>query len=136
SSTARNLEHEISEGRFRRELYHRLNVVPIAVPSLEERRDDIPILAAYFIEMLNETQGLTLRTLGSEACAQLQTMSWPGNVRQLRNIIERVLILGDGTGQIEVSELPNDTDTTPTDGRVVLSGTVSTMPLREAREAF
>lgn len=136
SSTSRDLEQEISEGRFRRELYHRLNVVPIAVPSLEERRDDIPILGAYFIEMLNETQGLTLRSLSGEACAQLQTMSWPGNVRQLRNIIERVLILGDGTGEIEVSELPNDTDSAPSDGRVVLSGTVSTMPLREAREAF
>jgi two-component system nitrogen regulation response regulator NtrX len=136
SSTSRDLEYEIAEGRFRRELFHRLNVVPIAVPSLEERRDDIPLLAEYFIEMLNKTQGLPLRTLGSEARAQLQTMGWPGNVRQLRNVIERVLILGDGAGEIEARELPDETDAAPADGRVVLSGALSTMPLREAREAF
>ena len=136
SSTSRDLEEEIAEGRFRRELFHRLNVVPIAVPALEERRDDIPLLADYFIEMLNKTQGLPLRILGSEARAQLQTMGWPGNVRQLRNVIERVLILGDGAGEIEARELPGETDATPSDGRVVLSGALSTMPLREAREAF
>ncbi len=136
SSTSRDLEEEIAEGRFRRELFHRLNVVPIAVPALEERRDDIPLLADYFIEMLNKTQGLPLRILGSEARAQLQTMGWPGNVRQLRNVIERVLILGDGAGEIEARELPGETDAAPSDGRVVLSGALSTMPLREAREAF
>jgi two-component system nitrogen regulation response regulator NtrX len=136
SSTARDLEQEITEGRFRRELFHRLNVVPIAVPSLEERRDDIPLLAEYFIDMLNKTQGLPQRALGSEARAQLQTMAWPGNVRQLRNMIERVLILGDGAGEIEARELPGETDSAPGDGRVVLSGSLATMPLREAREAF
>ncbi|WP_138934167.1 sigma-54-dependent transcriptional regulator [Roseovarius arcticus] len=136
SSTSRDLEEEIAEGRFRRELFHRLNVVPIAVPALEERRDDIPLLADYFIEMLNKTQGLPLRVLGAEARAQLQTMGWPGNVRQLRNVIERVLILGDGAGEIEARELPGETDAAPSDGRVVLSGALSTMPLREAREAF
>lgn len=136
SSTSRDLEHEIAEGRFRRELFHRLNVVPIAVPSLEERRDDIPLLAEYFIDMLNKTQGLTSRTLSSEARTQLQTMSWPGNVRQLRNMIERVLILGDGAGQIEANELPSDSESAPRDGRVVLSGSLASMPLREAREAF
>ncbi len=136
SSTARDLEEEITEGRFRRELYHRLNVVPIIVPSLEERRDDIPLLAEYFIDMLNKTQGLPLRALGSDARAQLQTMAWPGNVRQLRNMIERVLILGDGAGEIEARELPGETDNAPGDGRVVLSGSLATMPLREAREAF
>ncbi|MFX0544562.1 sigma-54-dependent transcriptional regulator [Roseovarius sp. S1116L3] len=136
SSTSRDLEEEIAEGRFRRELFHRLNVVPIAVPSLEERRDDIPLLAEYFIEMLNKTQGLPLRKLGGEARAQLQTMGWPGNVRQLRNVIERVLILGDGSGEVEAHELPGETEAAPSDGRVVLSGSLSTMPLREAREAF
>ncbi|MFD0858134.1 nitrogen assimilation response regulator NtrX [Roseovarius aquimarinus] len=136
SSTSRDLEHEIAEGRFRRELFHRLNVVPIAVPALEERRDDIPLLTEYFIEMLNKTQGLPLRKLGAEARAQLQTMSWPGNVRQLRNVVERVLILGDGSGEIEARELPGETDSAPVDGRVVLSGALATMPLREAREAF
>ncbi|PVA11720.1 sigma-54-dependent Fis family transcriptional regulator [Pelagivirga sediminicola] len=136
SSTSRDLEHEIAEGRFRRELFHRLNVVPIAVPSLEERRDDIPLLAEYFIDMLNKTQGLPLRVLSAEARAQLQTMSWPGNVRQLRNMIERVLILGDGAGEIEARELPGEAENAPGDGRVVLSGSLATMPLREAREAF
>ena len=136
SSTSRDLEHEIAEGRFRRELFHRLNVVPITVPSLEERRDDIPLLAEYFIEMLNKTQGLPLRRLGAEARAQLQTMSWPGNVRQLRNVVERVLILGDGAGEVEARELPGEAEAAPSDGRVVLSGALSTMPLREAREAF
>ncbi|MEL6647291.1 MAG: sigma 54-interacting transcriptional regulator, partial [Pseudomonadota bacterium] len=136
SSTSRDLEAEIEADRFRRELYHRLNVVPIDVPSLEERREDIPGLAAHFIETLHRDQGLAQRGISSEANALLQTMSWPGNVRQLRNVIERVLILGDGSGDIEARELPGETDAPAEDGRVVLSGTVATMPLREAREAF
>ena len=136
SSTNRNLEAEIAAERFRRELYHRLNVVPIPVPSLQERREDIPLLAAHFIEMFHKTQGLPLRALSTEAGALLQTMDWPGNVRQLRNVIERVLILGDGSGPISVSELPGESDMPAADGRVVLSGAIATMPLREAREAF
>lgn len=136
SSTGRDLETEIEAGRFRRELFHRLNVVPIGVPGLEERREDIPALAAHFIEQLNREQGLPLRTLSEEAAALLQTMSWPGNVRQLRNVIERVLILGDTNGEIAARELPGETGATDDEGRVVLSGTVATLPLREAREAF
>jgi len=136
SSTSRDLEAEIEGERFRRELFHRLNVVPIAVPSLEDRREDIPSLAAYFIEQLNREQGLPQRGLSDEASALLQTMSWPGNVRQLRNVIERVLILGEAGGAIEAAELPGETQAGADDGRVVLSGTVATMPLREAREAF
>ncbi|WP_111734610.1 sigma-54-dependent transcriptional regulator [Roseovarius amoyensis] len=136
SSTNRDLEAEIGAGNFRRELFHRLNVVPIAVPGLEERREDIPTLAEHFIEQLNREQGLPLRPLSEEAAALLQTMNWPGNVRQLRNVIERVLILGDSTGEIEARELPGETGAPAEDGRVVLSGTVATLPLREAREAF
>jgi len=136
SSTNRNLEEEIEAERFRQELYHRLNVVPIAVPSLEERREDIPVLAAYFIKGCHETQGLPLRQLSDESIALMQTMTWPGNVRQLKNLIERVLILGDGTGEIEARELPQDSGDTKEDGRVVLAGTLATLPLREAREAF
>ncbi|MGQ3486186.1 nitrogen assimilation response regulator NtrX [Roseovarius pacificus] len=136
SSTSRDLEAEIAADRFRRELYHRLNVVPIAVPSLEERREDIPDLAKHFIALLNGTQGLPLRELGEEAAALLQTMSWPGNVRQLRNVIERVLILGESSGEIRATEIPGETEVPAEDGRVVLSGAVATMPLREAREAF
>ena len=136
SSTNRDLEAEIAADRFRRELYHRLNVVPIMVPSLEERREDIPLLAAYFIEMLNKTQGLPPRPLSNEANALLQTMRWPGNVRQLRNMIERVLILGEGSGEIDARELPGEPEAEPDGGRVVLSGALATLPLREAREAF
>ncbi|MCZ0810943.1 sigma-54 dependent transcriptional regulator [Roseovarius sp. EGI FJ00037] len=136
SSTSRDLEAEIAADRFRRELYHRLNVVPIEVPGLEERREDIPALANHIIEMLNRTQGLPLREMSEEASALLQTMNWPGNVRQLRNMIERVLILGDAGGEIRAAELPGDSEAPAEDGRVVLAGAVATMPLREAREAF
>ena len=137
SSTNRDLEAEIAAGTFRQELYHRLNVVPIAVPSLEDRREDIPLLARHFIESFNRTQGLPLRELSDDAVALLQTMIWPGNVRQLKNLIERVLILGDGSGPIEARELPQDGPAgEDEEGRVVLSGTLATLPLREAREAF
>ena len=136
SSTNRNLDAAIAAETFRQELYHRLNVVPIAVPSLEDRREDIPELAQYFISDFNATQGLPLRVLSDEATALMQTMIWPGNVRQLKNLVERVLILGEGTGPIEARELPGEEDQTEDEGRVVLSGALATLPLREAREAF
>jgi len=136
SSTNRNLEAEISAGRFRQELFHRLNVVPIAVPSLEERREDIPLLAEHFIGLLHEEQGLPQRAVSDEAVALMQTMAWPGNVRQLKNLVERVLILGDGTGPIESRELPGESGEQVEADRVVLSGALATLPLREAREAF
>ncbi|MEM9524031.1 MAG: sigma-54 dependent transcriptional regulator [Pseudomonadota bacterium] len=136
ASTSRNLKAMVTDGRFREELYHRLNVVPVAVPSLEDRREDIPDLARHFIEMLNRTQGLPLREFSEEASALLQTMVWPGNVRQLRNVVERVLILGPDKGPIEVRELPSTDVSGDDDGRVVLSGALATLPLREARELF
>jgi two-component system nitrogen regulation response regulator NtrX len=136
SSTTRNLQNEISAGRFRQELFDRLNVVPIIVPSLEDRREDIPELTSYFIDMFHRTQGLPLRSLTSEAEALLQTMQWPGNVRQLRNVIERVLILGDGSGAVDVKELPGQEPAGRDDGRLVLGGALATLPLREARELF
>lgn len=136
SSTARDLRAEINAGRFRQELYDRLNVVPIPVPSLEERREDIPELARHFIESFNRTQGLPLRALSEEADALMQTMSWPGNIRQLRNVIERVLILGEGTGAIETRELPGQSDGPMDESRIVLSGGLATLPLRDARELF
>ncbi len=135
SSTNRDLMMEIDVGRFRQELYHRLNVVPIVVPSLEERREDIPDLATHFIEEMNRTQGLPLRTLSEEASSMLQTMVWPGNVRQLKNVLERVLILGGDTSEIDVSELPQHEEASDEE-RVVLSTRLSTLPLREARELF
>jgi two-component system nitrogen regulation response regulator NtrX len=136
SSTNRDLENEIDAGRFRQELYHRLNVVPIPIPSLEERREDIPVLAEHFIAACNETQGLPVRDISEEAAALMQTMVWPGNVRQLKNLIERVLILGDGTGPIEARELPSESEAGDDESRVVLSGAMASLPLREAREAF
>jgi len=136
SSTSRDLRSEIQAARFRQELYDRLNVVPIAVPSLEERREDIPELTRHFIEMFHRSQGLPLRSLSSEAEALLQTMQWPGNVRQLRNVIERALILGDSSGVIEASELPGQEAPAESSGRMVLGGAMATLPLREAREVF
>lgn len=137
SSTTRDLKAEIAEGRFRQELFHRLAVVPMVVPGLDERREDIPELAAHFIAGFNKEQGLPLRELGDEAGALLQTMIWPGNVRQLKNLIERVLILGESAGEITAAELPGSDSGTPDDeNRVVLSSSLATLPLREARELF
>ena len=136
SSTNRNLEVEIEAERFRQELFHRLNVVPISVPSLEDRREDIPLLAEYFIKECNTNQGLALRVLSDDASALMQTMVWLGNVRQLKNLIERVLILSDGSGPIEARELLGEEESSNEEGRVVLSGALATLPLREAREAF
>ena len=135
SSTTRDLGAEIAAGRFRQELYDRLNVVPIPVPSLAERREDVPLLSEHFIEAFNRTQGLPLRELSEDAMAMMQTMEWPGNIRQLRNVIERVLILGEGSGPIDARELPGES--APADeGRIVLGGQLATLPLREARELF
>ncbi|MEC8572779.1 MAG: helix-turn-helix domain-containing protein, partial [Pseudomonadota bacterium] len=136
SSTNKDLEREIEADRFRQELYHRLNVVPIPVPSLADRREDIPLLADHFIRHFNEHQGLPLRMLSDDAVALMQTMIWPGNVRQLKNMVERVLILGDSSGPIEPKDLPREEEPQEDQGRVVLSGALATLPLREAREAF
>jgi two-component system, NtrC family, nitrogen regulation response regulator NtrX len=136
SSTTRDLKQEIARGRFRQELYDRLNVVPISVPALEDRREDIPELARHFVSMFHRTQGLPARELTSEAEAMLQTMQWPGNVRQLRNVMERVLILGESNGAIEARELPGRDETVETEGRVLLGGALASLPLREARELF
>lgn len=138
SSTNRDLQEEIAAGRFREELYHRLNVVPITVPPLAERREDIPELAAYFLGLFNRDQGLPLRELAEDAQAMLQTMAWPGNVRQLKNMIERVLILGEGSGQIQAADLPGPEGASDeaSDQSVLVSGGLAMMHLREARETF
>ncbi len=136
SSTTRDLRAEIGLGRFRQELYDRLNVVPIPVPALAERREDVPELTRHFVDWFHRTQGLPARRLSSEAEAMLQTMPWPGNIRQLRNVIERVLILGDSSGPIEPRELPGNEPKPETDSAISLSGTIATLPLREARELF
>ncbi len=136
SSTNKDLQVEIELDRFRQELFHRLNVVPIHVPSLEERREDIPMLAEHFISIFNKLQGLPLRKLADDARALLQTMLWPGNVRQLKNVVERVLILGESNDAITAKELPNNEDAREGEDRVLLSGGLATLPLREARELF
>ncbi len=138
SSTSKDLTEEIVKGNFREELYHRLNVVPITIPSLEDRREDIGTLAENFICSLNKSDGLPLRTLSEEAIAKLQTFSWPGNVRQLRNTIERALILGPDQGQIgpiEIShtEVNNVTDDSRQENK---KSDYISLPLREAREVF
>ncbi len=139
SSTTKDLEAEVAAGNFRQELFHRLSVVPISVPPLTDRLEDIPELARHFIRELNRSQGLPLRELSDEAIAILQTMPWPGNVRQLKNVIERVLILGDGDGPITGREIPDSAkpDATPaSEDGPALTGALAMLPLREAREAF
>jgi two-component system nitrogen regulation response regulator NtrX len=137
SSTSCDLEVEIAERRFREELFHRLNVVPVEVPTLEERREDIPELVEHFVEHFNQTQGLNMRKLSDDAATLLQTLSWPGNIRQLKNVIERILILSDGTGPISAAEIPTDKQKSAgaNDGGG-MSANWATLPLREAREAF
>ncbi len=139
SSTARNLEAAIAEGKFREDLYHRLSVVPIRVPPLAERRDDIPDLVNYCMEQISLATGLPKRRIGEDAMAVLQSHDWPGNVRQLRNNIERLMILagGDADAVINASMLPPDVGSMVPGmpnghGGEQLMG----LPLRDAREVF
>ena len=137
SSTSRDLKLEIAEGRFREDLFHRLNVVPIRVPALSERREDISELVEYFVETLCASQGLPRRRIGDDAIAVLQVNPWPGNVRQLRNNIERLLILatGDQGEPITADMLPQDGSTTSPSGGLGAERIIA-LPLREAREVF
>jgi two-component system nitrogen regulation response regulator NtrX len=110
SSSSRDLREEISAGRFREDLFHRLNVVPVRVPGLAERRDDVPEMISYFIDRIAEATGLPRRRLGEDAIATLQVHDWPGNVRQLRNNVERMMILasGDPNEPITADMLPSE----------------------------
>jgi two-component system nitrogen regulation response regulator NtrX len=139
SSTSRNLEAEIAAGRFREDLYHRLSVVPIRVPALAERREDVPDLVNYFVEQISQSTGLPQRKIGADAMAVLQSHDWPGNIRQLRNNVERLMILagGDANATVNASMLPQDVGSMAPpmpngNGGEQLMG----MPLREAREYF
>jgi two-component system, NtrC family, nitrogen regulation response regulator NtrX len=139
SSTAQNIESLIDRGRFRDDLYHRLAVVPVQVPSLAERREDIPMLIDHFMRQYAEQTGMRSVPIGNDAMAVLQAHDWPGNIRQLRNTIERILILSRDdedastiTADMLPAEIgdmmpkvPNNTDTH-----------IIALPLREAREAF
>src|SRR6478736_6661693 len=110
SSTSRELQKEMSSGRLREDLFHRLNVVPIRVPGLSERREDIPELVRYFVQAISVASGLPPRRIGEDAMAVLQSHDWPGNIRQLRNNIERLMILvgGDADSIITADMLPEE----------------------------
>ena len=139
SSTAYNLESLIADGSFREDLYHRLAVVPVKVPALAERREDIPFLVDMFMRQVSEQAGIRPRKIGDDAMAVLQANDWPGNIRQLRNNIERLMILARTDGPdtaISADMLPTDLgDMLP---KVSSKGDVHimTLPLREAREMF
>jgi two-component system nitrogen regulation response regulator NtrX len=139
SSTARDLEHEIAEGSFREDLFHRLAVVPIRIPALAERRDDIPELVHHFVDQISRATGLPKRVIAPDALAVLQAHDWPGNIRQLRNNVERLMILarGEASEEITAAMLPAEIGemlpTTP--GRAGGEHLMS-MPLRDAREIF
>jgi len=138
ASTARSLQEDIVSGQFREELYHRLNVVSLRVPSLSERREDIPELAADLLHRVADATGLPSRTIGEDTLAALQGHDWPGNVRQLRNVIERLLILAPmGGGPIRADVLPNDvSEDAPSVLRWEKGGEIMQLPLRDAREVF
>jgi len=138
SSTTADLRHEIANGKFREDLYHRLNVVPVRVPSLSERRDDIPLLVEHFMKRLSAGSGLSMRKIGDDAMAVLQAHNWPGNIRQLRNIVERLLILAsdDAAQAISAELLPPDLGASAPWGGQGRAEMVISMPLREAREIF
>jgi two-component system, NtrC family, nitrogen regulation response regulator NtrX len=137
SSTAKDLQQEIAAGRFREDLFHRLNVVPVRVPGLSERRSDISELVAYFIERVASAQGLPKRKLSEDAMATLQVHEWPGNVRQLRNNIERLLILasGDPSELITAQMLPSEVVESAVAGAIRPERIIA-LPLRDAREVF
>ena len=122
SSTSKDLREDIAAGRFREDLFHRLNVVPVHVPGLAERREDIAELVEYFIDRISETSGLPRRRLTEDAVATLQIHDWPGNVRQLRNNVERLMILATGDPAEAITSIGSE--------RIIA------LPLREAREVF
>ena len=139
SATSRDLPGEIEAGRFREDLYYRLNVVPVVIPPLNERREDIPALVDHFAARFASERRVPTPTVSEDAVGVLQAFEWPGNVRQLRNIVERTIILapGDRVGRIEIDMLPpeilNDqARLAPGEAARSIMGT----PLREARETF
>jgi len=139
SASARDLHAEIAAGRFREDLFHRLSVVPIRVPRLADRREDIPELTSHFIQRISTANGVPPRQISNEAMAVMQAYDWPGNVRQLRNVCERLLILAndDAESAIGADMLPAEVGgagpaTLRADGGEVIMA----LPLREAREAF
>ena len=139
SSTSRDLPAAIQEGTFREDLFHRLAVVPIRVPALSERRDDIPELIEVFMEQVSANTGMPRRKIGNDAMAVLQSHDWPGNIRQLRNNVERLMILaaGDAEAEITADMLPSEIGTlVPATPNGAGGEKLMSLPLREAREVF
>ena len=137
SSTSRDLEREITERRFREDLFYRLNVVPVQVPALADRREDIPALVDHFFARCAADQGIVPPEVSAEAMAAFQAYDWPGNVRQLRNVVERTVILTprERLGRIEADMLPDEIAGGSMGGDSPMS-TLMGVPLREAREHF
>lgn len=134
-----DLTGEIAAGRFREDLYYRLNVVPIVMPDLRDRRDDIPDLCRHFLKRMAEIAGLPVRSLSDEAMATLQAYDWPGNVRQLRNMMEWLIIMtpGDNTAPISAEQLPPEVlYSNPLLSRPEVNADIMSMALRDARELF
>ncbi len=139
SSTAQNLEELIAEGRFREDLFHRLSVVPVMVPPLADRREDIPSLIAFFSRQVAQQSGIKVRPIGDDAMAVLQSHGWPGNIRQLRNNVERLLILARGDNPesvITADLLPAEVGDTLPRAPNQSDQHIMALPLRDARELF
>ncbi len=139
ASTAKDLTAEIAAGKFREDLYYRLAVVPLRVPSLKERREDIPALAADFLARAAETSGLPMRALASDAIAALQAHDWPGNVRQLRNIMDWLMIMrvAETPDFFRAEHLPTELSAhAPRALAIDPAADVMALPLREARDVF
>jgi two-component system nitrogen regulation response regulator NtrX len=137
SSTSKDLREEIAAGRFREDLFHRLNVVPVNVPGLSERREDIPELVEYFIQRICEATGMPRRRLADDALATLQVRAWPGNLRQLRNNVERMLILAAGAPADPITAEMLPAEATVNEQSASLGAErIIALPLREAREVF
>lgn len=139
ASATRDVQEEIRDGRFREDLFYRLSVVPIDVPPLNARREDIPLLASHFMNRAAKRAGQPLRHLSEEAIATLQAYDWPGNVRELKNIIERVLIMAPGGAEeaIRAEHLPSELTSNGNGGQPLAGGTeIIGLPLKQARETF
>ncbi len=139
ATTNRDLRAEVKKGLFREELFYRLSVVPVQVPSLADRREDVPELARHLMDRAAGAEGLPRRVLGEDAITALQAYPWPGNVRQLRNAINWLLILAPGgmTDPIRADMLPPEINSeTPQMLKLQRSDEIMTLPLREAREMF
>ncbi len=139
AASNRNLAEEIEAKRFREDLFYRLNVVPIQVPALRERREDIPMLAQFFMQRAAESSGLPPREIAADAMAVLQACEWPGNVRQLRNVIEWLLIMSPGTSKDDVTAamLPPELGANASEmTNSPWTGEIMALSLREAREIF